>query len=87
MHNKDKLPIKKGQKVDSTKLKIGCQLDVSTRTIRRHLAKLGILYRNVQSKIFLTRLHKERIMEIIRKKIIDDHKWKKQYLVMKRDSY
>ena len=50
---------------------------MSTRTIRRHSAKVGMVYRNVQRKIVLTRVHKERIIKIVRKWIMDEHQWKK----------
>jgi len=84
LKNKDKLAIKRrvsmiknaGERVDSTKIKVDCQLDMSTRTIRRYFASVGMVYRNVQRKIFLTREHKERRIEIARKWIIDDHDWK-----------
>jgi len=68
LDNKDKLSIKRRilvlksehKKVYSNKLKIECGLDSSARTIRRHLAGLGMRYKNVKRKIFLTRAHKER---------------------------
>ena len=65
LDNKNKLSIKRRilvlksehKKVYSNKLKIECGLDASARTIRRHLAGLGMRYINVKRKIFLTRAH------------------------------
>ena len=55
------------EKVYSSKLKRDCNLNASTRTIRRHLANIGMTYRNVKKKIFLTKTHKEKRVEFAKK--------------------
>lgn len=85
LRNADKLLIKRristlkndGQKIDSTKLKNACQLDVSTRTIRRYLFNVGMTYRNIPRVIFLTKSHKEKRVEIATKWITSSHDWSK----------
>ena len=83
LDNKDKLSIKRQilvlksehKKVYSNKLKIECGLDASARTIRRHLAGLGMRYRNVKRKIFLTRAHREKRVDFSKKWITSSHNW------------
>ena len=64
LQNKDKLHIKRAismfniscHKVHATKIKKEWNLNVSTRTISRHLAKIGMRYQNIPK----TKAHKER---------------------------
>ena len=51
------------QRVDATKLKYDCKLNVSPKTYRRHLRVLGMRYKNVR-RINLTKAHKERRVEM-----------------------
>ena len=95
LDNKDKLSIKRQisvlksehKKVYSYKLKIECGLDASARTIRRHLAGLGMRYRNVKRKVFLTRAHREKRGEFLKKWITSNHNCHEPFLVMKTDSH
>ena len=81
LDNKDKLAIKRriailksdSKKVFSNKIKNDCGVLASARTILRHLTNLGITYRNVKRKIFLTKAHRERIVEMARKWITNNH--------------
>jgi len=84
LDNKDKLAIKRriailksdSKKVFSNKIKNDCGLLASARTIRRHLTNLGMTYWNVKRKIFLTKAHRERRVEMARKWITKNHNWK-----------
>ena len=66
LSNKDKLAIKRrisilrseSKKVYSKKIKNDCGLHASERSIRRHLANIGMQYRNIKRKIFLTKAHR-----------------------------
>ena len=75
------------QKVYSNKIKSECGLDVSAKTIRRHLSNMGMRYRNVKRKIFLTKGHNEKGLKLLqsgsRRMIIGIQ----PFLVMKRDSH
>ena len=57
-------------KVHATKIKKECNPNVS---IRRHLAKIGMRYQNIPRKILLTKAHKERRVEFIKKWIRTNH--------------
>ena len=79
----DKLAIKRcasqlteqGKKVTSPVLKNECRLEVSTRTIQRHLHKIGMKFTNVKKTIFLTKAHKEKRVETVKKWITENHNW------------
>jgi len=62
--------------VFSNKIKNDCGLLASARIIRRHLTNLGMTYRNVKRKIFFTKAHRERRVEMARKWITNNHNWK-----------
>jgi len=79
----DKLSIKRrismlksaAQRVVSSKIKNDCNLAVCTRTIRRHLTTAGLRYVNAKKKIFLTKAHKEKRIEMATKWITTNHEW------------
>jgi len=83
LKSKDQLAIKRtisrlsseGKKVNSSKLKIDCKLEVSTRTVRRHLAKMGMRYMNIKKTIFLTKMHKQKRVEMVKKWLTEGHQW------------
>ena len=62
-------------KVHATKIKKECNVNVSTRTIRRHLAKIGMRYQKIPRKILLTKAHKERRVEFVKNWIRTNHDW------------
>jgi len=83
LQNNNKLQIKRmlstlkneGKRIDATKIKNLCQLNVSTSTIRRHLVKMGMKYRNIPRHIFLTKIHKEKRVQMVKKWITNNHDW------------
>jgi len=46
--------------MNSTVIKKECRLEMSTRTVRRHLLKMGMRYSNVKKTIFLTKINKQK---------------------------
>jgi len=66
-----------GQRVHSSKIINECHLNVSPRTIRRHLASIGMRYANAKRKIFLTKTHKAKRVEMALRWISTDHDWSK----------
>jgi len=85
LQSKQKLKIKRtvsmlksaGERVDASKLKLECQLNVSSRTIRRHLGGIGMKYKNVRRRIFLTKTHKEKRVQMAKEWITNNHDWSK----------
>ena len=74
----EKLAIKRcilGKKVNASVIKNECQIKESTRTIQRHLAKIGMTYVSVKMKIFLTKQHKQKRVEMVKKWLSEDHNW------------
>ena len=65
------------QLVNAAKIKVEFNLYVSTRTIRRHLGNIGMRYRNIPRKIFLTKVYKERRVALAEKWITTNHDWNK----------
>jgi hypothetical protein len=65
------------KKVNSSKLKKECDLNVSVWTIQRHLRRSGLKYKNIPSKIYLSRKHKEKRVEIVKGWITENHGWEK----------
>lgn len=54
-----------GAKVTANKIRTNCDLlDVTPRTVRRALAKLGFGYKTAKSEIILTKAHKARRLEL-----------------------
>ena len=64
-----------GEKINSSKIIEECQLKVSTKTVQRHLTKIGAKYKKSKYQIVLSPSHKERRVEMCTKWIIDDHIW------------
>ena len=62
------------KKVNSSKLKTDCSLNMSVRTIQRHMKRSGFIYRKVKSQIVLSKRHKEERMKIITQWISSNHK-------------
>jgi len=67
----------KKEKVNSTKLKNECDLSVSIWTIQRHLKRQGLKYKRMTSKIYLSKMHKEKRIDIINGWITENHPWEK----------
>lgn len=65
------------EKVNCSKLKENCNLDVSTRTLQRHMINLKLKYRNKQKRIFLSKNHRQKRVECVNKWIIENHPWHK----------
>ena len=65
------------EKVNCVKLKNSCNLDVSLRTIERHMKECKFRYRKIPTKIFLSKTHKEKRIEIITRWIFENHDWEK----------
>ena len=64
-----------GVKVTSSKIKAQSNLNVSPKTIQRHMTKIGYKYRRSKNQIVLSRSNKERRVALISKWFIDGHKW------------
>lgn len=68
----------RGEKINSSKLKRNCNLNVSARTIRRCLSKKLLLkYQNIRKKIVLDQKKCEERIKTTRKWIEDGHDWYK----------
>jgi len=63
------------EKINSTKLKKSCYLQVSTRTVRRHLTHEGYEYRRAKFQILLSKKHKEKRVEMVTNWITSSHPW------------
>ena len=66
-----------GEKIHSVKLKIECDLNVTTRTIQRYMKRINMKYQKVPTKIILNKEHKKKRLNIIRNWIINNHRWDK----------
>jgi len=64
-----------GEKVSSPKIKEECQLTVSTKTVQRHLTRVGAKYKRSKNQIVLSQSHKDRRVAMCSKWIIEDHNW------------
>ena len=62
---------KTNRKINSKKLKIECRLDVSVRTIQRHMKAVGFTYRRIPPQIILSQ--KERRVIVINDCITENH--------------
>ena len=79
----DKLSIKRrsstlndeNKKVNSTKLKCDCNLNVSNRTIRRYLYKIDMKYKKAKIEIALTKNNKQFRVDTIGQWISENIKW------------
>ena len=67
--------IDQGKKVNSTVVKNECHLEMSTRTVRRYLSKIGMKYTNVRKEIFLTKIHKQKRVDIVKNWLTENHNW------------
>ena len=47
------------EKVNASKIKISCYLDISTRSIERHFKDIGYKYSRAKKEIVLSKKHKE----------------------------
>lgn len=65
------------EKIFAPKLKKRCSLNVSQWTIQRHLRNLGYKYKNIRQKIFLTRAHKLKRVNIV-------HEWLSENIDFKK---
>jgi transposase len=65
----------KKTKVNAPKIIKECNLDVSLRTVQRHLKCQGLKYKRSKSKINLSKSHKEKRLEIITEWITKNQKW------------
>ena len=65
------------KKVNSKKLKDECSLNVSVRTIQRHMKIVGFNYKRMPSMIILNKKHKEKRVIAIRDWITKNHVWEK----------
>ena len=68
---------KSKEKVNATKIKRSCYLQMSTRSIQRHFKSEGYRYTRAKSEIILTRKHKENRLEKITNWIKSSHPWKR----------
>ena len=71
--------LKSGQKINSTKILEMTDAGVSTRTVQRHLKRIGLVYKKAGSKIYLTKAHKERRIVCATKWLQEEHVWEKNY--------
>ena len=67
--------VEQGKKLNSTVIKKECRLEVSTRTVRSLLSKMGMRYSNVKKTIFLTKIHKQKRVEMVKKWLTENHHW------------
>jgi len=65
------------QRINSKKLKSECVLNISVRSIQRHMKRVGMLYRKVPSQIILNQKHKEKRVLLINEWISGNHLWEK----------
>ena len=63
------------EKINATKMKKACYLDVSTRSIQRHFKDLGYKYARAKSQIILSKKHKEARLDIITDWLTNNHPW------------
>lgn len=81
----DKLKIKRKisifennqERINSNKIKKQCCLDVSVRTIQRHMKRCEMKYKNVRKQILLTNSDKFTRLETVRLWIGNNHPWEK----------
>lgn len=66
---------KNEEKINSSKIKKSCYLEISTRSIQRHLKREGYEYIRAKSKIILSKKHKQLRLEIITNWITNQHQW------------
>ena len=64
-----------GEKVNSTKIRRSCNLDVSSRTIQRYMSSLGMKYKKAKSQLVLSKKHKDERIKIISRWISDNQDW------------
>ena len=50
-------------------------MEVSIRTVRTHLSKMGIKYSNVKKTILLIKIHKQKRVEMVKKWLTENHHW------------
>jgi len=65
------------EKVNSRKLKAECLLDVSVRSIERHMKNVGLQYKRTPSQIILRQKHQEKRVHIIKEWISENPVWEK----------
>ena len=65
------------KKVNATKVKKECDLNISVWTIQRHMRRGGMRYTKVPSKIYLGKKHKEDRVSIVSTWVTENHSWEK----------
>jgi len=81
----DKLSIKREiskmtsrqEKVNCTKIRSACSLNISPRSLQRHMKASNMKYRNVAKKIYLSKEHKRIRIELVTRWITENHCWEK----------
>ena len=62
-------------KVNSSKIKQECELNVSTSTVQRCMRKIGYRYKKAKTQIVLSAMHKRKRVEYITNWISNNHPW------------
>lgn len=66
-----------GEKITSPKIIKTCELNVSLRTVQRHLKFKDLHYKNVTKKIILSKTHKAERLRIVKNFLTEDISWDK----------
>ena len=73
-------------KVNATKLKNECDLNVSVTTIQRHMKRSRMKYKKISSQIYLSHNHKEDRLTKVSSWVTENHVWEKLFSVTKNGS-
>lgn len=65
------------KKVNATKLKNECDLSISVSTIQRHMKRIGMKYKKIQTLIHLSKKHKEDRLAKVCTWVSENHLWEK----------
>ena len=65
------------EKVNSTKIRNDCDLDVSNRTIQRHIKSIGMKYKKIKKKIQLSKIDKLNRKSNVLRWLSKNHPWEK----------
>lgn len=63
------------EKVNSTKIRVGCDLSVSNKTIQRHIKSIGMKYRKIKRKISLSKDDKLNRKNNVLLWLSENHPW------------
>lgn len=66
---------KNSEKINSTKIQRTCNLNVSRRTVRRCIGRMGFKYKRISPQIVLSKKHKIERLDVISQWISDNHNW------------